>query len=544
MKTHAELIAHWPFADDTDDHAAGLPSRTINVEPGHAGPANRPGTAARFDGRNSRIEVPDHRALQFGQDDFSLAVWVHTDPDQDVVGTILDKFESERRRGFHLYIHTNDGATSTALANSRQLSFGVDDARADRNWADCGRPGNAVNIHGLSVINETLYAGTLETGENECGRLWRYAGGQDWVDLGNPVGCNSVHSIVEFDGHSYCSVGRYACVGSALGETLNRTPGGQVFRVDGAGEWTDCGHPGKEAGVPDDQDTGPYNKGKADDTYALCTWNGSLYAVSNHLPGVYRYEGGRDWTRIGPDHRIMTLTVFQGALHALLNGGPVFRYEGGDRWVDCGTPEGSTQTYGAAIVGGELYVGTWPGGTVCRYEGGRDWKTLGQLGYEMEIMAMTFYNGKLYSGSLPMAHVWRMDGETFTHLATLDESPVPLRRTWSMAIHDGRLYAGTLPGGRVQSFEAGKSATWDRRFPGGWHHVAAVKEGRRLKLFVDGSVRSVSTPFHPADFDLDTDFPLTIGAGADTPFTGLMSDLRLYRGALDAAEISALSTSQ
>ena len=541
MKTNARLVGHWPFAGDADDRAAGLPGRSTDVKSGRAGPGNRPGTAAAFNGETSCLEISDHPALRFDRDDFSVALWVHTDPGRDVVGTILGKFDPDRRRGFHLYVHTNDGATSTALANSRQLSFGIDDARADRAWSDCGRPGNAVNIHALSVIDETLYAGTLETGADEYGRLWRHAGGQDWVELGNPIGCNTVHGIVEFDGKLYCSVGRYACVGSRLGDTLNATPGGQVFRFNPGGEWTDCGHPGKEAGVPDDQDTGPYNVGKADDTYALNVWDGSLYAVSNHLPGVYRYEGERDWTWIGPDQRIMTLTVFRGALHALANGGPVYRYEGGDRWTHCGSPEGSTQTYGAATVRGELYVGTWPEGTVFRYEGGTDWKSLGRLGYEMEIMAMTFYNGKLYAGSLPMAHVWRMDEGTFTRMATLDESPVPLRRAWSMAIRDGRLYTGTLPRGRVQSFEAGKMATWDRRFPGGWRHVAAVKDGRRLKLYVDGVLQACSTPFHPDDFDLDTDTPLTVGAGADTHFAGLMSDLRLYRGALDAPAIAALA---
>ena len=543
MSMNADLIAHWPFAGDTRHHGAvDLAERPVDVEPGQSRPGNRAGGGVRFNGTTSCLTIPDHPALQFGRDDFSVAVWIHTDPGQDVVGTILGKFNPDHRRGFHLYVHTNDGATSTALANSRQLTFGIDNARADRTWTDCGRPGNAVNLHALSVINETLYAGTLETGAAECGHLWRYAGGQDWADLGNPVGCNTVHGLVEFDGQLYCSVGRYACVGSRLGETLNATPGGQVFRVSPGGEWTDCGHPGNEAGVPDEQDTGPYNVGKADDTFALNVWNDSLYAVSNHLPGVYRYEGERDWTWIGPDQRIMTMTVFRGALHALANGGPVYRYEGGDEWTHCGSPKGSTQTYGAATVRGELYVGTWPEGKIFRYGGDTAWQSLDRLGYEMEIMAMTFYNGKLYAGSLPMAHVWRMDGDEFTHLATLDESPVQLRRVWSMAIRDGRLYAGTLPSGRVRSFEAGKMATWDRRFPGGWHHVAAVKDGRRLKLYVDGALQSCSTPFHPGDFELDTDCPLTIGAGADAHFAGLMSDLRLYRGALDGAAVTQLAT--
>ena len=159
-------------------------------------------------------------------------------------------------------------------------------------------------------------------------------------------------------------------------------------------------------------------------------------------------------------------------------------------------------------------------------------------------MAMPMYNGKLYIGSLPMAHAWRMDeagdDRQFDVIANLDETPVKLRRLWSMAVHDGRLYAGTLPGGRVFSFEAGKMVTWDRRFPGGWHHLAAVKGGGSLELYVDGVLQASSTPFHPDDFNISNTCPLTIGFGADTYFAGLMSDVRLYRGGFDHGLVAEL----
>lgn len=56
-----------------------------------------------------------------------------------------------------------------------------------------------------------------------------------------------------------------------------------------------------------------------------------------------------------------------------------------------------------------------------------------------------------------------------------------------MAVYKGRLFVGTLPPGRVQSIEVGRNMTLDRAFPTGWHHVAAVREAKRLRLFVDGS---------------------------------------------------------
>lgn len=551
----SDLICHWPLAVDVLNRVGSeTPSTPTDVELGHIGPHGQPDSAAAFNGRSSRIDVANHPSLDLGHDDFAITAWVNSDCDVDVAGSILSKYDPCTRRGMHLYVSTNDGMTSAALANSRQLSFGIDDARADQVWTECGRPGNAVKIDTLAVVNEVLYATTLETGADEHGQLWRYAGGQDWVPLGNPVGCNIVSGAVEFNGELYCAFGRYVVAGSCLGEILNGTPGGQIYRRTVDGQWIFCGHPGKEIGVPDDQDTGEYNIDKADDATALNVWNGSLYAISHHLPGVWRYDGGTEWRCIGPDSRVMTTTVFQGRFYALLNGGPVFRYEGDDQWTDCGLPEASTQTYGAATMRGELYVGTWPTGEVFRYDGERSWEKLGRLGYEMEVMGMAMYNGKLYAGSLPMANVWRLDengalrpgsGSTtdveFTLMANLDDTPVKLRRAWSMAIHDGRLYAGTLPGGRVFSFEAGKMATWDKRFPGGWHHVAAVREHRLLKLYVDGVLRACSTSFYPGDFDLNNGCPLSIGFGADTHFAGLMSDVRLYRGALDHAEIVDLA---
>jgi hypothetical protein len=47
-----------------------------------------------------------------------------------------------------------------------------------------------------------------------------------------------------------------------------------------------------------------------------------------------------------------------------------------------------------------------------------------------------------------------------------------------------------------------------------------------------------STPFHPSHYDLSTDQPLFIGWGAYEQFHGLMSDVRLYRRALSALEIT------
>jgi len=233
--------------------------------------------------------------------------------------------------------------------------------------------------------------------------------------------------------------------------------------------------------------------------------------------------------------------VYRGELYALHNGGPVSRYEGGEAWADCGCPEGSTQTYSAVVYRGRLHVGTWPEGTVDRYEGGQEWRSLGRVAYEREIMGMALYNGKVYLGALPMANVYRLDDGAFILMGNLDDSPVVLRRVWSMATFDGKLYAGTLPSGRVWSMEAGKMATWDHAFPPGWHHVAAVKDQRRLKVYVDGKLAACSSPFHPSAYDVTNDRPLEIGFGGFEHFHGLLSDVRLYARPLTAPTIAELA---
>jgi Concanavalin A-like lectin/glucanases superfamily len=539
------LIGHWPFTHSCDDRgSAGLKVRNHGVQAGAPGPRGQPG-AAVFDGRSAFLEVDTHPALEPGGRDFSVAAWVHARGERvDVVGDLVAKFDGESRRGFQLSVLTNTGVTSTTQPNYRNLHFGIDSGRLAPRWTDCGRPGNAVLIASLKVSNGALYAGTLEMGSDERGRLWRYGGDGQWVDMDNPVGCNIVNSIAEFEGALYCGVGRYMGTGSALGESRNRTPGGQVYRVDPDGRWTYCGHPGVGDATPDDAPTIGYDSGKADDAFALTVYQGNLYCASNHRRGAFVYEGGESWKYIGPALRILSFTVYRGSLYALINGGPVYRYEGDSKWIFCGCPAGSTQTYGAVTSAGRLYVGTWPEGEVHRYEGGERWTSLERVGYEREIMGMALYNGKVYVGSLPMANVWRMDGERFTLVGMLDHASAPLRRVWSMAVHQGKLFAGTLPSGRVHSVEAGRMATWDSRFPDGWRHVAAVRDGGILRLYLDGRAVAVSTPFDAADYDLSNNQPLTIGFGVNDYFAGFMSDLRLYDRALGHSDVARLAAHQ
>lgn len=544
MELDRGLIGYWPFREDCEDHSRlGLSVRNVGVKLSAVDSSGPRSIAARFNGLDSRLLVEDHPALHLGTGDFSMALWVQPDEqDGDVVGDLLCKFDPEARRGFGLSVVTNGGVTTTTQANYRNVHFGVDCGQVDPAWTDRGRPGNAVKIAALHVSEGHLYAGTFEIGAEETGHLWLYEGDGQWRDLGaSPDQSNAIPSIARFDGALYCSTGRYNAVGSALGETQNIHPGGRVYRVESDGTWIECGHPGAEGATPEEEVVEGYETGKADDAMSLTVFRGEVFVTSNHRRGAFKYEGGRSWKYIGPNLRILSFAVYKQALYALINGGPIYRYEGGCDWTYCGKPEPSTQTYSAVVYAGDLYVGTWPEGEVYRYDGGETWTNIGRVGYEREIMAMALYNHKVYVGALPMANVYRMEDGGFSFVGNLDNTPTAvLRRVWSMAVYEGKLFGGTLPSGHIHSLQAGAMATYDRALPSGWHHLAAVRDRDRLKLYVDGRLVATSSPFNAADYDLTNSQPMLIGSGAHTTFHGAMSDLRLYNRALTESEIATL----
>lgn len=539
--SHSSLIAHWPLQKNTEDCGPAR-LRAINHNVRFA-PSPRDGkNLAQFNGQDSFLEILDHPALCWADSDFSVAAWIETEASTDVVGDIISKFDGSTRRGWSLNVVTNTGVTSTAQANYRNLHFGVDSGVQSEKWQDCGRPGNAVLIYSLATINGLLYAGTFEKEAGQTGHVWRYEGNGKWVDCGaNPDGSNAVPSVIGFEGEIYCSTGRYNPVGSRLGPPQNTLPGGHVYRIESDGTWVDCGQPGHEDATPESTYVEGYETGKADEVCGLTVYRGQLYATSFHRRGAFVYEGGQNWKYIGPDERLMSFVVYRDRLYTLVNGGPVMRYEGGQEWTHCGTPGHSEQTYAAATYKGDLLVGTWPECEVQRYEGEDRWKNLGRVGYEREVMAMALYNAKVYVGTLPMANVFRLEEGEATFVGNLDNSSdVFLRRVWSMAVHDGKLFAGTLPSGRVLSFEAGRLASHNSALPAGRHHVAAVRHGSTLRLYLDGKQVAQSSSFRAEDFDLNNERTLKIGFGPHQFFSGAMSDLRLYRCALTGADLEQL----
>jgi len=537
------LIAHWPLKDDGRDASGnGLHATGANLGFGVAGPSSDVPAAADFNGLNAWLEVSTDDRLRRGQGDFSIAAWVHTEaPATDTPGDILSQYDAVRRRGFHLTLKTNAGVTFSQ-ANERQLQFGIDNNRAEAEWRDEGRPGHALLAFALCVHEGDLYAGTCEPGPTESGRVYRYDGPSQWIDCGAPDRSNSVTAMAVFGGKLYVGTGKYRLAGSALPESENVSLGGRIFQYEGQSRWVDCGElPGVES------------------VGGMVVFGGRLYASSLYRPAAFfRYEGDRRWTACSlpafpgdrTDNlngmRVEALGIYNGYLYATsYDGGRVFRYDG-QSWTDCGQlgdASSNTQTYAFAVLAGRLHVGTWRSGRVYRFEDVDLWTDVGRLGEELEVMGMLVHNGRLLAGTLPSAEVYEYQGEQqWKRLTQLDATPdVKYRRAWTMAEYQGRVFCSTLPSGQVFSWRCGASTTWDRSFPPGWHHVAAVKRRERLELHVDGQRVARSEPFVAGDYDLTSAAPLRIGSGPHDHFHGRLAEVRLYRRALGPEEIRNLA---
>ncbi|MDF1746684.1 MAG: LamG domain-containing protein [Gimesia sp.] len=502
-----------------------------------------------FDGRKSYLEIPHSPSLALGTGDFSVSLWVHTkEKMDDNLGDLITKYDPETRRGFNLSLVNHAGVVGSQ-ANYRNLQFGIDAGRQSAQWRDEGRPGKSIFIHSMAVHEGNLYAGTVEGRTNDDkGHVYRYKKTGEWQDLGAPWKSNGVTSMASFQGKLHVGVSRVLLHYSGLEPTLSHHIGGKVFRLEDDGQWTDLG---QLLGL--------------DGVNGLVNFKGDLYATGFYQPGFFRYEGGTRWRSMGTpdDLRTEALAVHNGSIYATsYDEGSVFRFDGkkwhrtgslgtasrtqaywdGKKWVPTGLKgeETGTQVYSLGLHQGKLVAGTWPEGKVYRYEGGTTWKSTGRLGNEQEIMGSNHYNGKLYAGSLPMAEIFRYDGdEKWKPVGRVDLTrDVIYRRAFSLAVFKGRLFSGTFPSGHVRSFEAGKVVSHDTELKNGWRHIAAVKTGGKLKLFIDGKQVAESDEFDAQDFNLTNKAPLRIGYGQYDFFNGRIRDVRIHRRALTGTEVA------
>ncbi len=430
------LAAHWPLAGDAKAAVGGecqtIPRGAVDLE--------APGASTAFKGCGACLEVPAADAPQLGKGEFTIAVWMQSDEVADVLsGDLVSQYDPAKRRGFHLTLKSNSGVTASQ-ANWRHLQFGIDDDRALA-WRDCGRPGQALFAFALATHEGALYAGTCEPGKSDSGRVYRYADGDQWIDCGAPDGANTVSSLAVHDGALYAGTGKYRLGGSALPESENTTLGGRVFRYDGGDRWMDCGQlpqtelvgglvvfrgklyasslyrpagffcyeggdSWKDCGTPD---------GKR--VVALTVHDGYLYAGSYDGGHVYRYDGA-NWTdcgQLGDNTQTYSFASHEGRLHVgTWRSGSVFRFEDVGKWTDVGRLGEELEVMGMLVHNGRLVAGTLPLAEVYSYEGGTAWKLLQRLDLTPDVTyrrawTMAEHDGQVFCSTLPSGKVFAFE---------------------------------------------------------------------------------------------------------------------------------------
>jgi len=436
------LVGHWKLAEDSRD-ASGQGNHGRNhgvnftVIAGHK--------AAQFDGRAAWIEVPPSASLRLGAGDFTIAAWVRLPEEaaqDDVYGDILSQYESTARRGFNWGITHHTGVT-TSQPNTRNVHFGMDNGQSDAAWREHGRPGNAVLVFALAVHDGRLYAGTCEPGREEAGRVFRFDGGSTWVDCGRPDLCNSVSALAVFRGQLYAGVSKYRLGGSALPESQNPHSGGKVYRYAGGQSWVDCGQ------LPDTEAIGglvvyrgqlyasslyrpagffryegdrrwtalPVPFGKR--VEALCVYDGQLFASSYDEGHVFRFDG-KDWVdcgQVGPPENTQTYSfaVYEGRLYVgTWRTGRVYRYNGDNHWQDVGRLGQELEVMGMMVHNGKLYAGSLPLAETYRFDGTEHWTRLAVLDSTPDVTyrrawTMAEFQGRLFCGTLPSGRVWSFE---------------------------------------------------------------------------------------------------------------------------------------
>jgi len=545
------LIGYWKLGADSRDYS-GRDNHGVNhgVLFGAAGPLGS--QAAEFRGDGQYIEVPDADTFDFAADDFTLSVWIKCKtPMTDITGDILNKYDPAARRGLNLHISGSSPAYSS-VSDVRNVHFGIDNGRTGT-WVDHGRPSPTNTlISAMVVYRGELYAGIADAVKpEEACRVYRFAGGQKWVDcgrLGDDPKCHSVMSLLVHQDRLYAGNGTWDWVAV----NHNETGQARVFCYEGGTRWRDLG------AVAD-----------ARRATSLASFGGDLYVADDRMH-VSRYQGDQKWAMVKQSEakvdRIDSMMLYRGQLYGSRTYS--WLYQGGANWLRVGDLVEShqiSQIHSMVVYGGRLYIGGWPSGRIMRYEGPNQWTECGLVGVDPkhvcnEINDFAVYNGKLYAGVIPKSEVWRYEGgKDWTRLKQLVNNPrweVGDRETWNripcMVIFQGRLFMGTstcrgyadaedrTETGRVFSWQAGQCVSYDHDLGGDWKHLVAVRQGGELKLYVDGKLEVTSPAFERADYSISNGQPLKVGFGAENYFHGWMRELRVYRRVLAPAEIENL----
>ncbi|HEX2474108.1 MAG TPA: LamG domain-containing protein [Lacipirellulaceae bacterium] len=534
------LVGYWPLAGDCRDHSGrGNDGTNYNVDL----------RTSEFNGTDSYIEIPDSSSLQLEKGDFSIIAEIYTqDVVDDVLGDVLSKFDGARRRGFNLAFTSNTSGYNSQ-SYSRLLSFGLDDDTTGR-WMDCGRPGGKSHCSdALTVFEGHLYVGTVDAPEEaDWAHVYRYEGGQNWEDCGR-VGVGrtrGVYAMVVHDGALYA-----ATAGPHGGPDVNRGDYGRVYRYRGGQQWDDIGQPGAHYRINSlasfqgklyalsintgGSDGGVYvfeggrewkQCGDFGRPHTSGVHNGRLYAAYPQGE-VFAYDGN-SWDKLGNPlssidecNQIHSQGVFGGELYfGTWPRGKVAKRRGNE-WRDMGRLGDATEVVGLSVYNGSLYAGTIPRAELFRFDGPHKWTSIRRLFDPANFDAAKDVEDWTRASSLTV-----YDGSLFVSTATCYRAMIDPPRSDEVR-------------GKVFSFTTGANASLDRDLGPGWKHVAAVRERGTLKLHIDGQL-AVSNACEADQLDVSNESPLRIGFGPQSHFRGKIREVRLYDRALNGDEIQQL----
>ena len=95
--------------------------------------------------------------------------------------------------------------------------------------------------------------------------------------------------------------------------------------------------------------------------------------------------------------------------------------------------------------------------------------------------------------------------------------------------------------GRVHGLRTGQVCSYEHDIGAHWTHVAAVRQGKETRLYINGGLAALAHAPARRTFDLSNASPLYIGYGTQTYFKGAIADVRLYNYALGADAVRSLS---
>jgi hypothetical protein len=547
------LRGYWRLKGDCEDHSGnGNHGINFNVDLRTGG----------FNGIDSYLLVEHSGSLDISKGDFAICCWVHTERDvTDVIGDIVSKYDPSRQKGFTLSINSSAGGYNSH-GDDKHVCFGIDDGRMSQ-WQDCGRPSETSNYvsNSLTVYEGGLYAATTDGKSfQEWSHVYRYGGNRRWEDCGR-VGNLKTRGVGPLIVHG----GKlYAATWSIDWTRVNTDDLDfcRVYRYGGGSEWADCGQPGEYKRIMcmasyggrlyvggDDARGGTYKVFVHDGgtrwqvsgefpsegprmcfPHAMGVHDGRLYVG---FPAVYGFDG-EGWEYVGVPvgcTQVHSLEVFGGKLHAgTWPEGKVAAYMGGDEWEDLGRPGDSTEVNALVVYNGKLYAGSIPRSEVWRYDGRKGWTRMARF------FAPEGWEPAPVDASVP----------------NYSERVKEWSRLTSLTVYDGRLFAstGSCTGsvldapcdvrGKVFSMEAGKCVSYDHDLGSGWRYVAAVKERGTLKLYVDGTLKARSPSFDPGEYDISNREPLRIGSGELDYFCGKIQEIRIYSGTLSDRDVRTI----